>query len=50
MKLVHPDGGEVECHPSQVENMKNRGWIEPTEKKPRKGKKATKKEEVSENG
>jgi len=51
MKLVHPDGGEVDCHPSQIENMKNFGWIEPSEKKAPKGKKAaTKTDEVIDNG
>lgn len=47
MKLVHPDGGEVDCHPSQIENMKNFGWVEPSAKP---SKKDTTKKEVIENG
>ena len=38
MKLVHPKGGEVDCHPSQIENMKNFGWVEPSAKPSKKDK------------
>lgn len=44
MKLIHPDGGEVDCHPSQIENMKNFGWVEPAKDV------ETETKEVTENG
>jgi len=47
MKLYSPCGkAEVDCHPSQIDNMKASGW---TEEKPKakKIKPETKKEEVN---
>lgn len=44
MILIHEGGGQVDCHKSQVENMKRFGWVEPKKQAERSVKLNNKKE------
>jgi len=44
-KMTTDSGGEIECHPSQVENMEKMGWKVAGKKAPKKAEDKSEKEE-----
>ena len=45
VKMTTASGGEIQCHPSQVESMQNMGWKVDNEKATKKSESKTEKED-----
>jgi hypothetical protein len=45
VKMTTASGGEIQCHPSQVESMQNMGWKVDNEKPTKKSESKTEKED-----